>query len=190
MDIDIDVKNTFDPTKIFPTSVVASMVQDNRLKNHPCGVYLQSIPIDPITNLSAIPYEEAEILGYFKFDFLHLTLLDSFSNKRQIRKLIQHDPDWALLLDENVVPRLFQVSKHAELLKIIQPTSVQELADVIALLRPAKRHLLASYLVNKEKVRQEQLYAQSNSYYFKRSHAISYALTIVLQLHLIELGIL
>jgi len=188
VDIDIDVTSTFKPQLIFPQSVGASMVQNNDLKKHPCGVYFQDIPIDPITNLAAIPYEEAEILGYFKIDFLHLTLLEKFTNKRQIRELIKYDPDWTLLQDPQVVPKLFQLSKHVDLLQKLQPTSVQELADTIALVRPAKRHLVPMYLKDKTRVREEELYRKSDTYYFKRSHAVSYALTIVLQLHLIEYG--
>jgi len=188
VDIDIDVTSSFEPKQIFPQSVLASMIQDDTLKKHPCGVYFQQIPIDQITNLAAIPYEEAEILGYFKFDFLHLTLLEKFTSKQQMRNLIAKNPNWDLLLDDNVVKKLFQISKHSALLARLRPRSVQDLADVIALLRPAKKHLVDAYEADKMKIRQQELYTKSTNYYFKRSHAISYALTIVLQLHLIEMG--
>lgn len=188
MDIDIDFPTTFDPTKIFNQIVPASMIKDNDLVKHPCGYYFQEMPVDPITKLAAIPYEEAEVLGYFKLDFLHLSPLDYVSSKQEIRELIHQEPDWSLLEDERVIVRLFQISKHAELIKLLHPTSIQELADSIALIRPGKKHLIPAYLRNKDGIRPELYKRVSSGYYFKKSHAISYALTIVLQLHLIAAG--
>jgi hypothetical protein len=188
MDIDIDTQTTFDPLQIF-TAVPASMVKDGVLTKHPVGVYFQNIPVDPITMLSAIPYEEAEELGYFKIDMLHLSVLDHFDNKEEIRILARTEPDWSLLLSPSVVAKLFQISKHYDIVSMVAPKSVQELADVVALLRPGKRYLLDGYLKNKEVIRQE-LYRKTDKYYFKRAHAVSYATTIVLQLHLIKGGIL
>ena len=69
MDIDIDVK---DNKELFSklNVVRASLIKDNQLKPHICGVYFQHMAIDPITGYAAIPYEEAESLGYFKIDLL------------------------------------------------------------------------------------------------------------------------
>jgi DNA polymerase III alpha subunit len=188
MDIDIDLKTNFDPRKIFANAIPASRVNEDELVKHPCGVYFQTIPVDPITELAAIPYEEAEVMGYFKIDFLHLSALDHFNSKDEIRALIAKQPDWTLLLNEEHVSKMFQINKRADLLAKVRPTSVQELADCIALIRPGKKHLLEQYLRNKEQTRKELYKKTEDGYSFKRSHAISYALTIVLQLHLIEQG--
>ena len=64
-DIDIDTPSTFDPLAVFPFIVRASVVREKTLTPHPCGVYFQNIPIDPLTNLSAIEYESAEALDFF-----------------------------------------------------------------------------------------------------------------------------
>jgi len=191
MDIDIDLQPTFNPLKYFGKITQASMVKDNELVKHPCGVYFQNIPRDKITNLSAIPYEPAEELGYFKIDFLHLSILDYFENKEQIRTLIKKDPDWSLLENENAVSKLFQIHNHFKVVNQIKPKSIQELSDTISIIRPNKRNLLNKYLQNKEKIR-PLLYRQSDEdkSSFKKSHSISYALTIVLQMHLIKAGIL
>lgn len=190
MDIDLDLRTDFDPKRIFKQATTASMVKEDELVKHPCGVYFQSIPVDPVTNLASIPYEEAEVLGYFKIDFLHLSALDHFTSKEEIRKLIRKSPDWTLLLDDESVAKLFQLSRHVDLLRKVKPRSVQEIADCIALIRPGKKQLLEQYLKDREKAR-ELLYQKSeDGYAFKRSHAISYALTIVLQLHLMKQGIL
>jgi DNA polymerase III alpha subunit len=189
MDIDIDLPSTFNPQRVFEHVVPASMITNGELKKHNCGVYFQDMKVDPVTGVAAIPYDVAESLGYFKIDFLHLTLLNNFSSKQEIRDLANKEPDWELLLNENNVAKLFQIAKHASLIKRVRPTSVIELADVIALIRPGKRQLLDDYLRNKTKVR-PLLYRQGDDdkSAFKRSHAVAYALTIVLQLHLIKQG--
>jgi len=187
MDVDIDLKTDFDPLDYFPMAVRASMVKDNDLAKHPAGAYFQQIYKDKITGLAAIPYEEAEALGYFKIDFLHLSILNYFESKDEIRHLLKIEPDWSLLESAAVVGKLFQLHKHYDLVSQVKPKSVEEIADCIALIRPGKRKLMTSYLRNKKKTR-EFLYRreENEQYSFKKSHAIAYALTIVLQLHLIR----
>jgi len=193
-DIDIDFPTTFDPHKYFPHAIRASMVKNGKLAKHTVGIYFQNIPVDKITGLAAIPYKQAEQLGYFKFDFLHISVLnflDCFENKDQVRQLLKTNPDWSLLEKTEVVGKLFQLHEHYDILQKVKPKSVQELADVIALIRPGKRHLLKEYLNNRDIVRQE-LYRKTDNqtYYFKRSHAVAYAMTIILQLHLIKENII
>jgi len=191
MDIDIDFPTKFDPRKIMREAVAASQVRNGELIKHNCGHYFQDIPVDPVTGFAAIPYEEAEVLGYFKIDFLHLSVLDMFESKEEIRQLIKHPPKWDLLLDENVVKKLFQLSKHAEMLQRIRPQSVEELADCIALIRPGKRYLIDRYIASSDRsALRKELYQKVDTPYYKKSHAISYALTIVLQLHLIAADVI
>jgi DNA polymerase III alpha subunit len=191
MDIDLDLKTDFDPLKIFPEAVRASMIKNNDLIKHNVGVYFQAIPKDKMTGLAAIPYDKAEEEGYFKIDFLHLSLLDDFGSKQEIRDLLDIEPDWNLLQKEEVVEKLFQIRRQFTLVSKLAPKSVIELADCIALMRPGKRHLVDAYLKDKTLIR-EELYKkpEDGKYYFKKGHAISYALNIVLQLHLIKGGVL
>lgn len=190
MDIDIDVPASFDPLRVFNGAVRASIYKDKKLTPHPCGVYFQAVPQDPFTGLAAIPYAEAETLGCFKLDFLHLHVYDHFSSREEIRELLKHDPDWELLKIPSVVEQLFQLSRHHDLIQQIQPKSVLALADCLALIRPQKRFMLKYYLIDPVKTRID-LYKQEHTegYGFKKAHAIAYALVIVLQLHLIKGGI-
>jgi len=189
MDIDIDCQSTFKPNHIFPMCVKASTVRDDKLVPHPVGVYFQSIPVDEMTSLAAIPYQSAEEMGYTKIDFLHLNALDIFESKKEIQQLLKLEPDWTLLQSEDSVKKLMHIKNHIDLLRKVKPTSVEELADCMALIRPGKRKLLSLYLKNRDLAR-KTLYKKTDQYYFKRSHAISYSLTIVLQLHLIKGGII
>lgn len=189
MDIDIDFPSNFNLTDIIKEAIPASMVKKGELVKHPCGYYLQTIPVDSYTGLAAIPYDQAVEYDYFKIDFLHLSLLDNFKTKQEIRDLIKIEPNWKLLTDSSVVPKLFQLHKNYPILAKIKPRSVQEVADCIALIRPGKREYLEPYMIDKEKVRPYLYRGEAdNKSAFKRSHAIAYALTVVLQLHLISQG--
>lgn len=191
MDVDIDFRTDFDPLSVFKNAVRASRVHNGELKKHNVGVYFQHIPKDKLTGLAAIPYNKAHEYGYFKIDFLHLSLLDHFDSKDEIRALLRREPNWTLLQSPSVVTKLFQLHKHYDVVSRVKPQSVQEIADCIALIRPAKRFLIEAYVKDREAIRSE-LYRKPDEDlpYFKRSHSVAYALTIVLQLHLIEAGIL
>lgn len=190
MDVDLDCAASVDPLKIFERSVKASMYQNKKLLSHPCGVYLQDVPTDPISGLAAAPYEIAESLGCFKIDFLHNRVYDNFASREDIRELLKYDPDWTLLQVPSVVSQLYQLNKQLEILQQTKPDSVITLADTLALIRPQKRFMLKKYLENPDKIR-PMLYAQGEAggYAFKKAHAIAYALVNVLQLHLIKGGL-
>lgn len=189
MDIDIDLRTDFDTKKIFPEVVNASTVENDELKKHLVGVYFQNIPVDPISGFSAIPYDRAEDFGFLKIDLLHLSVLDIFENKREIRALLKKQPDWTMLEHPEIVQKLFHLSKHFDTLNKIKPTSVEELADVLALIRPGKIRLIHKYINNKDEVRKE-LYNKEQNSDLRKAHAIPYALLVILQMHLIKAGIL
>lgn len=189
MDIDVDVSGSFDSDEIFPGWVHASLLQNGELRPHPCGVYPQTIDRDPVTHLAASPYKEAEKLGFMKIDFLHNTVYDHFQSREEIETLVTMEPEWDLMLIPTVQKKLFQLSKHGDIIDIIKPKTVEEVADILALIRPGKRNILDLYKIDRTKARRA-LYSKTSKYYFKKSHAVGYALVIVLQLHLINLGVL
>ena len=189
-DVDIDTPPNLDPLKLFPNWIKASIVKNEKLGPHPCGVFPQAIAKDLVTGLSAIPFENAEELGYFKLDFLHLTTYRHFQSREEIEELLKIEPNWDLLLDERNVEKLFQVGKHADLLKKLRPRSIEEVADVLALIRPGKQELLPFYIAEREACRVLLYMKDDSGFSFKKSHSISYSMVIVLQLHLLEAGIL
>lgn len=188
MDIDIDVKNNKHIKELLKSYIVsASMIEDDELKAHPVGIYLQNIPVDVISGLSAIPYTEAENMGYTKIDILNLNLLDVFESRKELDDTINMVPDWKLLQDENIVSKLFHISKHFDVVSKIKPCSIEDLADILAIIRPNKRHLLSAYLKDKYSTR-KTLYEKNDTSDLRKSHAISYAMNIVLQMNLIKAG--
>lgn len=189
MDIDIDIKPSADTLGLFPSATHASIVEKGKLKKHLVGHYFQNIPKDEVTQLSAIPYDKAEDYGFIKIDLLNLSLLDIFNSKKEIKVLLKKEPDWDILTDPNVVKKCFHISNHFDLINKVKPKSVLELADVLALIRPNKINLLNKYLKDREKCRPE-LYCKTDKSDLRKSHAIPYALLIVLQLHLIKADII
>lgn len=186
MDVDIDVPSTFDRTMFGWAR--ASVLRDGMLTPHPCGMHPQSIPIDPLSGLSAIPYEDAEDIGFFKIDFLHLGVYSFFDTRTEIEGLLKKEPDWALLQIQSNHAKLFQLANHGELLLKLKPKSILDLADVLALIRPGKRQLLPLYQKDKETARKLLWAKGDEGYSFKKSHALGYAYVVWLQLHLIEQG--
>lgn len=188
MDVDIDTAPTFDPQTVFPTWLRASVISNGRMRPHPCGVYPQNIPQDPVTKLAAIPYSTAEDLGYLKIDMLHLNIYAGLKSHDEVVEMANTEPDWSLLRIERNVEKLFQLSKHYKLISTVQPTSLIELADCMALIRPGKAQLLPIYIRNREEARKALYFKDDTGYTFKKAHAIAYALVVVVQLNLIEAG--
>ena len=184
MDIDIDITPKFKPDSLFNITH-ASIVEKGELKKHNVGVYFQNIPKDAVTGYSAIPYKEAQEHGFFKIDMLNLNILENFESKDEIRQLLKIEPVWTLLEDEEVVSNLFHLAKHYDTLQKLKPRSVSDLADCLAIIRPNKTHLIDKYVKNKKAVLKE-LYTKRDPSDLRKSHAIPYALLIVLQLHLFK----
>ena len=75
------------------------------------------------------------------------------------------------------------VNGHGDILRATKPTSVEQLAAVLAMIRPAKR-----YLINKswdQIMREVWVKPNTDEYFFKKSHATAYAIMIVAQMNLL-----
>ena len=186
MDIDIDIQNVKIDT-IFKNCRHASRIFDNEIKCHPVGIYFQNIPLDPKTKFAAIPYEESEKFGFYKVDFLHLTTLDRFQNRRQMLDVLKLPVNWESFKNQNIVSKLPQINKSFDIINAVAPKSIIELADCLTLIRPAKRKYLQRYLLNRENIR-PLLYQkdEGEKYSFKKGHAIAYAQNILIELHFIN----
>ena len=181
-DIDIDFP---DRTQVLDIIKHVPAILDQN-KKHNTGVYCQEIPTNPLTGFASIPYEESEERGYFKIDFLNVSAYDGVRNEEHIKELLEIEPLWDLLYEKDVCDQLFHVNGYHTLLAELKPTTISELAMVLALIRPGKKHLLP---VCKEKgfeaIKDDIWTRTEDAYYFKKSHAVGYAHLIVMQLNLI-----
>jgi len=153
-------------------------------KKHNTGVYVTEIPHNPINDLSTIEHKEADERGYFKLDFLNVNIYKGVKDEEHLLKLMETDPQWELLLHKEFVDMLFHVNGHDDILKKLKPKSLEDLAAVLAIIRPAKRYLINH---NWNKIREEVWIqpADNNQYYFKKSHAISYAMAVIVHMNLL-----
>jgi DNA polymerase III alpha subunit len=181
-DIDIDFFNRDDILSIIPH--VTAVLKNGR--KHNTGIYCHQIPINPLTGLSSLDYETAEERGYFKIDFLNVSAYDGIRSEEHISQLLEIEPLWELLHEKEICDKLFHINGYHNLLKELNPTSIDELAMVLALIRPGKRHLTPKCKsLGFDSIKDEIWEKTDDSYYFKRSHGLAYAHVIVLQLNYI-----
>jgi DNA polymerase III alpha subunit len=185
-DIDIDFVDREQALALFK-HVRASRDDNNQLVKHNTGVYLHEVPVNAITGLCAVPYETAEDRGYFKIDFLNVSIYKGVRDEAHLNQLMETEPLWDLLEQNDFTDLLFHVNGHGNVLKTMKPKSIEQLAAVLAIIRPAKKHLLGKSW--KEVLEQVWTKPTTDEYYFKKSHAIAYATAIVVQMNLICEGI-
>jgi hypothetical protein len=187
MDIDIDFadrKKILDIIKHVPATIID---KDGTSKKHNTGVYCHSIPYNPLTGTASIEYKEAEDRKYFKIDFLNVGIYEGVKDEEHLIRLMETEPLWDLLEQDDFVNLLFHINGHGHILRQTKPTSVQQLAAVLAMIRPAKRYLIGKdwNTINAEVWTKPQ----GDEYFFKKAHAMAYAMAVVVQMNLICEGI-
>ena len=185
-DIDIDFA---DRTKALDKleHVVAAIVENGTFKKHNTGIYCTPIPYNPATGLSTIDYKEAEARGYFKIDFLNVGIYEGVKDEAHLITLMETEPLWDLLEQDDFNNLLFHVNGYGSILREMKPRNIEQLAAVLAVIRPAKRYLIGkdwATVMNEVWTKPD-----NNEYYFKKAHAIAYAQAVVVQMNLICEGI-
>lgn len=182
MDIDIDFPDRAKALELFKHTV-ASRVENGQVKPHNTGIYVTPVPTDIRNQLATIDYKTAEQRGYFKIDFLNVGLYQGVRDEAHLVKLMNAVPLWDLLQQEDFSNLLFHVNGHGAILRTMQPKTIEQLAAVLAIIRPAKRYLIGE---NWNKVLDEVWTRPDNEdYYFKKAHGIAYAVAVVVQMNLI-----
>ena len=178
-DIDID----FADRSIILNKIQHRVAKLDTGKKHNTGVYATEIPHNPIDNLSTVEHKTAEDRGYFKLDFLNVSIYKDVESEKHLTELMERTPLWQLLEHKDFSDQVFHLSGHNELLQQLKPTSVQQLVATLAIIRPAKRHLANE---SWETIMKEVwLKPTDNSYYFKKAHAVSYAMACVVHINLL-----
>jgi hypothetical protein len=178
-DIDID----FADRDVVLSKIQHRVAAINSEKKHNTGVYVTEIPHNPVDNLSTIDYKTAEDRGYFKLDFLNVSIYKDVRDNDHLTELMEKEPLWELLTHEEFTQNLFHIAGHHDICAKMKPSSVEQLAAVLAMIRPAKRHLIGkSWDTVMEEVWTKP---EDNTYYFKKAHAVSYAMAVVVHMNLL-----
>jgi len=152
-----------------------------KFEKHPTGVYFQNIPRDPTTNVSTIDHRIAKDYGYFKIDFLNVNMYEGVRNEQHLLDLINREPPWDFFEYQEVTDKLFHLNGYSHLLQKFKPKSVEDLAMILAIIRPSKAYLQKE---SWERVKDEVWVKEVNEYQFKRGHGLAYSLAIVVNLNL------
>lgn len=178
MDIDIDLA---DRSQLL-NSLTHRIAKLENGKPHNTGVYFNEIPHNPITNISTLDHKTAGERGYFKIDLLNVHIYQGVESNEHMDRLVSQEPIWELLEHQEVVSNLFHVANHGIILQKLKPKSLEQLAMALALIRPSKRHLLK---YDWDYIREYVwIPPKDGSYYFKKAHAHSYALAVIVHLNL------
>ena len=179
-DVDIDMANRDDFLKLVNVTP-ASIEKDGKFTKHNTGVYFQNIPKFPLEGYSTIDHKQAEEEGWFKVDFLNNHIYKDIIDEQHLDRLIATEPMWELFEHEEIVEQLFHINNHFEILKQHPPKTIEQLAMILAMIRPGKRYLVG----NTWEVIEKEVWEKTDDYFFKKSHAIGYALVIIVQLNLL-----
>lgn len=178
-DIDIDFANRDVVLNKLPHRIA-------RLENgkkHNTGIYVTEIPHNPIDNISTLDYNTAEDRGYFKLDFLNVHIYKDVRDEEHLLKLMNQEPIWELLEHEEFIDKVFHLTGNSEVVKFLAPKNIEQLAATLAIIRPSKRYLLTK---GWDKIFEEVWETPvDGGYYFKKAHAVSYAVAVVVHMNLL-----
>ena len=181
-DVDIDFFDRDGLLKLFKHTP-ATIIKDEKAEKHKTGVYFHTVPENPVTGHSSLDYKKAEDRGYFKIDMLNVNIYKHVKSEQELVELMIQEPDWDMLKDIQIVNQLFHLNGHFKIVSQLEPKTIEQLAAVLAIIRPAKRHLM--YKDWKDILKEVWVKPTDGSYFFKKSHAVAYAQAIVVQMNLI-----
>lgn len=182
-DIDIDLGDR-DKLLSLIDHIPASMRTVEPIRKHASGVYVTSIPYDSINDMSTLDYVEAEKRGYFKLDLLNVHLYNQVNDEEHLKSLMR-EPNWKMLNDKGTVKHLIHMNNSYNLLQQMpEPVdSIPRLAMFLAVIRPAKRHLVGKTW---KEISETVWDRDTDGYVFRKSHAIAYAHLVVVNMNLMK----
>jgi len=182
-DIDIDFADRDAVLKLIK-HIPARQQIDGRARRHNSGVYVTDIPRDPVLDCAAIDYQEAESRGYFKIDFLNMSVYQLVKDSEHYQQMLDREPPWdRLWKDPDWASQLVHVGNYTALLGSMRPDSIARMAAFISVIRPGKAHL--------QDHPWDQVFHSvwdgddSQGYTFKKSHSVSYAKLVALHMNLL-----
>lgn len=200
-DIDLDVRDRDAALAVFPEAIRASQI-DNKgnLVPHKTGVYFQDVPRDFQTGLAAFPYDIAEELGFFKVDMIPYHIYDSLESNDDLEGLLavidrgEFPWEWfsedRFFENDDTSEPVTQLGRHQHLCEMYPPESVEDVAVLNALIRPRKKYLVGRpWEEIQDKVWKKLPEEESDdprNYFFKKSHAVAFALAILIHMQILD----
>jgi len=185
-DVDIDFADRDHALQGIPY-VAASIYRDQQLIKHNTGVYFHAVPVDPVTGLCSLDYKMAAEKNCYKIDLLNVGVYEQVRDEAHLLKLMNTPLDWNRLYEKEFCEKLFHISNHNKLVADLKPSSIIELATVLALIRPSKKHLINKCKLHGFDAVQDEVWTKTedDAYFFKKSHAIGYSHVVVVHANLL-----
>jgi hypothetical protein len=182
-DIDIDLA---DRSKLLQhiSHTTATMKKSSTVRRHQSGVYVTDVPYDPVNDTCSLDYLDAEERGYVKIDLLNIWLYNHVRDESHLVSLMR-EPDWSILNNQEIVSTMIHLSNHYETLqRMSEPVnSIPRLAMFLSVIRPGKKHLIGKTW---REIAETIWIPDDTGYSYKKSHAVSYAHLVVVNMNLIS----
>lgn len=161
----------------------AAVRDGEKLRKHNTGVYVTSVPYDPVTNLCSIPYTAAGQRGYIKLDLLNVHVYKNVRDESHLQSLMR-EPQWSKLHDRSFMEQLIHIGNHYDTMNSMpEPIdSIPRMAMFLSVIRPGKRHLIG---LPWKDVAATVWDSSGDGYSFKRSHAVAYSHLVVVHMNLL-----
>jgi hypothetical protein len=182
-DIDLDFPNR-DQALSHLKHIRASAFRNEEFAKHASGVYFTDIPHD-VNNQSTIDYKVAEERGYFKVDFLNVSVYEKVTSEEHLATLMTTEPPWHRLLEAEFCGQLIHIGNyHSMISNLPEPiNSIPRLAMFLAMIRPGKKHLIGKTWKEIGETIWDKV---EGEYSFKKSHSIAYAHLVVVHMNIIN----
>lgn len=183
-DIDIDFGDRSQVLTLLK-HVPATIVRDDGPVVHNTGIYVTDIPVDPFLGSASIDYKQAEERGYVKLDFLNVGIYSQVGSEQELVSLMNQEPEWDRLYDPAFCSQVIHIGNHYDsLIKMPEAVnSIGRMAMFLAVIRPAKRHLIGQPWREVAKTVWDK--PDDGTYSFKRSHSCAYAHLVVVHMNLL-----
>ena len=184
-DVDIDFSDR-DKILQYIKHTPAAMLNAKPMRKHATGVYVTNVPYDPVNDMCALDYQEAEKRGYFKLDLLNVHVYSYVKDETHLIQLMR-EPNWKNLDNKEFVEKLIHLSNHYNSIqKMPEPiNTIPRLAMFLAIIRPGKKHLIGLPWAEVAKTVWDK---GTDGYVFKKSHSLAYAQLVVVNMNLLEEG--
>jgi hypothetical protein len=162
----------------------ASMREVSPIRKHSSGVHITDVPYDPVNDMASIDYAKAEARGYFKLDLLNVHVYSQVRDEAHLKYLMR-EPNWDMLLHKETVEQLIHLGNHFySIQRMPDPiNSIPRLAMFLAIIRPAKKHLIGQSWSDVSKQVWEK--DMDGGYGFKKSHSLAYSMLVVVHMNLL-----
>lgn len=184
-DIDIDLADRQQVLQLIKHTP-AAIHRDQAWIKHNTGIYVTDIPQNTVSGMASIDYQAAESRGYVKLDLLNNSIYQQVRDRTHLQQLVDREPPWTKLWNREFFEKIVHIGGHYNLYINLQGavTKIEEMAMFLALIRPAKRHLVGRSWWQIEK----EIWSPdvNGNYGYKKAHATSYALLVAVHMNILE----